>query len=57
MFLIIFSFVFHLKNRKSIAISKHFVNNFYIGLMNDPIYKNENLLNELKSYENEEEAK
>ena len=38
-------------------ISKHFVNNFYIGLLNDPIYKNQKLLDEITNENNQDEVK
>jgi len=43
------------KSRKSVQISKHFVNNFFIALNKDPVYRNEEFLNDLKA--NEEENK
>lgn len=41
------------EKRQSIPISQHFVNNFYIGLNNDIVFKNQKFYDEVKEKNSE----
>jgi hypothetical protein len=47
------NFFFIQKKREHIPISQHFVNNFYIGLNNDIIFKNKDFFQKVKESDSE----